>query len=59
MSVGKHRGNTFPCVGIGKDIVKKTPTAQEIISRIDRWDYMDLKALQSNRNTRVKRQITE
>lgn len=46
---------------IGKDFLKGTPTTQEIVPSIDRWDYIKLKCFCTAKETiiRVKRQFTE
>jgi hypothetical protein len=31
-------------VGIGKDFVSRTPAAQQLRERMDKWDYMKLKS---------------
>jgi hypothetical protein len=32
-------------MGIDKDFLRRTPISQEIMSRTDKWDYMELKYL--------------
>jgi hypothetical protein len=31
-------------IGIGKDFLKKTPAAQQLRERMDKWDYIKLKS---------------
>jgi hypothetical protein len=37
-------GNTLEATGIGKDLLSRMPTAQQLRERMDRWDYMKLKS---------------
>jgi hypothetical protein len=32
-------------IGIGKDFLTKTQTAQQLRERMDKWDYMKLKSI--------------
>jgi hypothetical protein len=41
--VHKRAGNTLEAIGIGKDFLSRTPAAQQVRERIDKWDYMKLK----------------
>jgi hypothetical protein len=41
--VHERAGNTLEAVGIGKDFLSRTPTAQQLRQRMDKWDYMKLK----------------
>jgi hypothetical protein len=47
--------------GIGNDFLNKTPVAHQLKERIDKWDYMNLKASCTSKEmvTRLKRQSTE
>jgi hypothetical protein len=36
--------NTLETIGIGKDFLSKTPSAQQLRERMDKWDYMKLKS---------------
>ena len=48
-------------VGLGSDFLNKTPKAQEIKARINKWDGLKLKSFLSAKDTinNVKRQPTE
>jgi hypothetical protein len=41
--VQERAGNTLEAIGIGKDFLNRTPAAQQLRERIDKWDYMKLK----------------
>lgn len=45
----------------GKDFLKGTPITQEIVPRVDRWDYIKLKCFCVAKETivRVKKQFTD
>jgi hypothetical protein len=43
-------GNILEAIGIGKDFLCRTPEAQQLRERMDKWDYMKLKALHNKRN---------
>jgi hypothetical protein len=47
--------------GVGKYFLNRTPIAQEIIERIDKWDFIKLKSFCTSREiiTTIKRQPTE
>jgi hypothetical protein len=42
--VQERAGNTLEAIGIDKDFLSKTPAAQQLRDRIDKWDYMKLKS---------------
>jgi hypothetical protein len=42
--VNERVGNTLETVGIGKDFLSRTPSAQQLKERMDKWDYMKLKS---------------
>jgi hypothetical protein len=42
--VHKRAGNTLEVIGIGKDFLSRTPEAQQLRERMDKWDYMKLKS---------------
>jgi hypothetical protein len=42
--VQKRAGNTLKVIGIGKDFLNRTPAAQQLRERMDKWDYMKLKS---------------
>jgi hypothetical protein len=37
-------GNTLEVIGIGKDFLIRTPAAQQLKERIDKWDFIKLKS---------------
>jgi hypothetical protein len=37
-------GNTLELIGIGKDFLNKTPAAQQLRERIEKWDFIKLKS---------------
>jgi hypothetical protein len=39
--VWEKAGNTLEAVGIGKDFFNRTPGAQQLRERMDKWDYME------------------
>jgi hypothetical protein len=38
-------GNTLEAIGIGKDFLSRTPEAQQLRERMDKWGYMKMKKL--------------
>jgi hypothetical protein len=36
--------NTLELIGIGKDFLNRTPAAQQLRKRMDKWDFMKLKS---------------
>jgi hypothetical protein len=42
--VQKRTGNTLETIGIGKEFFSRTPAAQQLRERIDKWDYMKFKS---------------
>jgi hypothetical protein len=41
--VQKRVRNTLEAIGISKDFLSRTPAAQQLRERVDKWDYMKLK----------------
>jgi hypothetical protein len=41
--VQERVGNTHEIIGIGKNFLSGTPSAQELRERMAKWDYMKLK----------------
>jgi hypothetical protein len=37
-------GNILVAIGIGKDFLNRTPVAQQLRERMDKWDYIKLKS---------------
>jgi hypothetical protein len=42
--VQERAGNTLETIGIGKDFLNRTPAAQQLTERMDKWDYIKLKS---------------
>jgi hypothetical protein len=42
--VQERAGNTLETIGIGKDFLCRTPAAQQLRERMDKWDYVELKS---------------
>jgi hypothetical protein len=42
--VYEREGNTLETIGIGEDFLSRSPPAQQPRERMDKWDYMKLKA---------------
>jgi hypothetical protein len=40
--VQERAGNTLEAIGIGKEFLSRTPAAQQLRERMDKWDYMKL-----------------
>jgi hypothetical protein len=40
--VQERAGNTLEAMGIGKDFLNRTPAAQQVRERMDKWHYMKL-----------------
>jgi hypothetical protein len=43
--VQESTGNTLEAVGVGKDFLKRTIATQQLRERMNKWDYMKLKSL--------------
>jgi hypothetical protein len=41
--VCERAGNTLEAIGIGQDFLSRTPAAQQLRQRMDKWDYLKLK----------------
>jgi hypothetical protein len=39
----ERAGDTLEAIGIGKDFLNRTPAAQQLRERMDKWDYIKLK----------------
>jgi hypothetical protein len=44
MLVWEGAGNTLELIGIGKDFLNRTPEAQLLRERMDKWDFIKLKS---------------
>jgi hypothetical protein len=42
--VQQGAGNTLELIGIGKDFINRTPAAQQLRERMDKWDFIQLKS---------------
>jgi hypothetical protein len=42
--VQERAGNTLEAIGIGKDFLNRTPEAQQLRERMEKWGYMKLKS---------------
>jgi hypothetical protein len=42
--VEEKAGNTLEAIGIGKDFLNRTPAAQQLRERMDKWDFIKLKS---------------
>jgi hypothetical protein len=45
--VHKRAGNTLEAIGLGKDFFSRTPEAQQLREKMDKWDYMKLKSFRT------------
>jgi hypothetical protein len=41
--VQEGAGNTLELIGIGKDFLKRSPVAQQLRERMEKWDFIKLK----------------
>jgi hypothetical protein len=59
--VWERAGNTLETIGIGKDFLSRTPAAQQLRERMDKWDYMKLKSFCTTKEMvcKLKRPPTE
>jgi hypothetical protein len=53
--VQKRGGNTLEAIGIGKDFLNRIKAAQHLRERIDRWDYMKIKAFAQQKKWALNR----
>jgi hypothetical protein len=42
--VQERTGNTLELIGMGKDFLNRTPAAQQLRERMDKWDFIKLKS---------------
>jgi hypothetical protein len=54
-------GNTLEAIGIGKDFLNRTPAAQQLRERMDKWDFIKLKSFCTTKEmvSKLKRPPTE
>jgi hypothetical protein len=59
--VQERAGNTLEEIGIGKGFLSRTPAAQQLRERRDKWDYIKLKSFCSTKEmvSKLKRPLTE
>jgi hypothetical protein len=59
--VQERAGNTLELIGIGKDFLNRTPTAQQLRERMDKWDFIKLKSFCRTKEmvSKLKRPPTE
>jgi hypothetical protein len=43
--VQEGAGNTLELIGIGEDFLRRTPAAQQLRERMDKWDFIKLQSL--------------
>jgi hypothetical protein len=55
--VQERAGNTLEVIGIGKDFLSRTPTAQQLRERMDKWDFIKLKSFCSTKEMVSKLKI--
>jgi hypothetical protein len=47
--VQERAGNTLEAIGIGKDFLSRTPAAQQLRERMEKWDYIKLESFCSTK----------
>jgi hypothetical protein len=59
--VQEREGNTLELIGIGKDFLNGTPTAQQLRDSIDKWDFIKIKSFSLTKEmaSKQKRPPTE
>jgi hypothetical protein len=59
--VQKVAGNTLEVLGIGIDLLNRTPAAQKLTERMDKWDFIKLKSFCTTKKkvSKLKRPPTE
>jgi hypothetical protein len=59
--VQERAGNTLEVIGIGKDFFNRTPAAQQLRERMDKWDLIKLKSFCTTKEmvSTLKRPPTE
>jgi hypothetical protein len=59
--VQEKAGTTLEAIGIGKDFLNRTPAAQRLRERMDKWHYMKLKSFCTTKEMvfKLKRPPTE
>jgi hypothetical protein len=59
--VQERSGNTLEVIGIDKDFLNRTPAAQQLKERMDKWDYIKLNSIYTTKEmvSKLKRPPTE
>jgi hypothetical protein len=59
--VKERAGNTLEVKGTGKDLLNRTPAAQLLRERMDKWDLIKLKSFCTTKEmvSKIKRPLTE
>jgi hypothetical protein len=59
--VQERAGYILEAIGIGKDFLNRTPAAQQLKKRMDKWDYIKLKSFCTTKEmvSKLKRLPTE
>jgi hypothetical protein len=59
--VQERAGNSLEAIGIGKDFLSRTPAAQQLRERMDKWDFIKLKSFCTTKEmvSKLKRPLTE
>jgi hypothetical protein len=59
--VQERAGNILEVIGIGKDILNRTPAAQQLKESIHKWDFIKLKSFRTTKEmvSKLKRPPTE
>jgi hypothetical protein len=59
--VQEGAGNTLEVIGISKDFLNRTPAAQQLRERIDKWDFIKLESFCTTKEivSKLKRTPTE
>jgi hypothetical protein len=59
--VQERAGNTLELIGIGKDFFNRTPAAQQLRERMNKWDFIKLKSFCTTKEmiSKLKRPPTE
>jgi hypothetical protein len=54
-------GNTMELIGIGKDLLNRTPASQQLRERVDKWDFIKSKSFCTTKETvsKLERPPTE
>jgi hypothetical protein len=59
--VQERAGNTLEAIGIGKNFLNRTPAAQQLRERMNKWNYIKLKSFCTTKEmvSKLKRPPTE